>query len=244
MFDHVSVRVADLPASERFYDTVLPPLGMDSTYRTNTFVVWDNFALSEADDEATVTRGVHVAFAAATREQVDAFWQAGLDAGHPDDGAPGLRPQYADDSYGAFLRDPDGNSVEAVHLERRQRAGVIDHLWIRVADLAASTAFYRTIADAAGLVAQEDGPQRATFADGRGSDVSLSLLPGDATQNLHLAFPGDDDAVRRFHDGAVAAGYQSNGEPGERARYHPGYYAAYVLDPDGNNLEVVNHHRD
>jgi hypothetical protein len=49
--------------------------------------------------------------------------------------------------------------------------------------------------------------------------------------------------VRRFHADATAAGYRSNGEPGERARYHDGYYAAYVLDPDGNNIEVVNHHR-
>jgi catechol 2,3-dioxygenase-like lactoylglutathione lyase family enzyme len=54
---------------------------------------------------------------------------------------------------------------------------------------------------------------------------------------------GDDDAVRRFHGDAIAAGYRSNGEPGERPRYHAGYYAAYVLDPDGNNIEVVNHHR-
>ena len=43
---------------------------------------------------------------------------------------------------------------------------------------------------------------------------------------------------------AIAAGYRSNGEPGERPRYHPGYYAAYVLDPDGNNIEVVDHHRE
>jgi hypothetical protein len=49
--------------------------------------------------------------------------------------------------------------------------------------------------------------------------------------------------VRRFHEVATAAGYRSEGAPGERRRYHPGYYAAYVLDPDGNNVEVVNHHR-
>jgi catechol 2,3-dioxygenase-like lactoylglutathione lyase family enzyme len=60
-----------------------------------------------------------------------------------------------------------------------------------------------------------------------------------------MAFPSQDDgAIRRFHQAAIAAGYRSHGEPGERPRYHPGYYAAYVLDPDGNNVEVVNHHRD
>ena len=58
-----------------------------------------------------------------------------------------------------------------------------------------------------------------------------------------MAFPGDDDAVRRFYEETTAAGYRGNGEPGERPRYHAGYYAAYVLDPDGNNIEVVNHNR-
>jgi catechol 2,3-dioxygenase-like lactoylglutathione lyase family enzyme len=59
-----------------------------------------------------------------------------------------------------------------------------------------------------------------------------------------MAFPTHDDAdVQRFHDAAANAGYRSNGGPGERPRYHPGYYSAFVLDPDGNNIELVNHHR-
>jgi catechol 2,3-dioxygenase-like lactoylglutathione lyase family enzyme len=59
-----------------------------------------------------------------------------------------------------------------------------------------------------------------------------------------VAFPADDDElVQGFHAAATEAGFTSHGEPGERPRYHPGYYAAYVLDPDGNNIEVVNHHR-
>jgi catechol 2,3-dioxygenase-like lactoylglutathione lyase family enzyme len=69
------------------------------------------------------------------------------------------------------------------------------------------------------------------------------VIAGEPTQNVHVAFSGDDDDVRRFHADATAAGYRSNGEPGERPRYHDGYYAAFVLDPDGNNIEVVNHHR-
>jgi catechol 2,3-dioxygenase-like lactoylglutathione lyase family enzyme len=75
------------------------------------------------------------------------------------------------------------------------------------------------------------------------SGGSLLLFAGRPTQNIHIAFSGQDDGVRRFHAGATAAGYRSNGEPGERPRYHAGYYAAYVLDPDGNNIEVVDHHR-
>ena len=61
---------------------------------------------------------------------------------------------------------------------------------------------------------------------------------------MHLAFPaGDDATVDAFHRAAVAAGYRDNGAPGERPEYHTGYYAAFVLDPDGNNVEVVSHNR-
>ena len=55
--------------------------------------------------------------------------------------------------------------------------------------------------------------------------------------------PREDATVRAFHAAAIAAGYEDNGAPGERAVYHPGYYGAFVLDPDGHNVEVVNHNR-
>jgi catechol 2,3-dioxygenase-like lactoylglutathione lyase family enzyme len=72
--------------------------------------------------------------------------------------------------------------------------------------------------------------------------VENAAAPGTENSMQHVT-SGDDDDVRRFHADATAAGYRSNGEPGERALYHDGYYASYVLDPDGNNIEVVNHHR-
>jgi catechol 2,3-dioxygenase-like lactoylglutathione lyase family enzyme len=76
-----------------------------------------------------------------------------------------------------------------------------------------------------------------------GSTGSFSRVRGEPTESVHLAFPSDDDReVRRFHETATDAGYRGNGPPGERPRYHPGYHAAYVLDPDGNNVEVVNDH--
>jgi catechol 2,3-dioxygenase-like lactoylglutathione lyase family enzyme len=243
VFDHVTIRVTDRAASEAFYTTVLAPLGIDVTYSTGAFAEWQDFSLTQADADHPTTRRLHVAFVAPTREQVDAFWQAGLDAGHQDDGAPGERPQYLEDYYGAFLRDPDGNSVEAVHHGRLRRAGIIDHLWIRVADLPAATAFYTAVAPATGLHVRHAGEDRTTLIDGD-QGGSFSLVPGEPTAGLHMAFPGDEAAVRRFHADAVAAGYRPNGEPGERPQYHPGYYASYVLDPDGNNIEVVDHHRD
>ena len=67
---------------------------------------------------------------------------------------------------------------------------------------------------------------------------------GGRAEHVHLAFPAQDDAtVRAFHAAALAAGYEDHGGPGERAAYHPGYYGAFVLDPDGHNVEVVNHNR-
>jgi catechol 2,3-dioxygenase-like lactoylglutathione lyase family enzyme len=77
--------------------------------------------------------------------------------------------------------------------------------------------------------------------DGPGS---FSVLSGEnVTEALHLAFPASDNgAVDDFHQAAVEAGYRDNGQPGERS-YHPGYYSAYALDPDGHNVELVNHNR-
>jgi catechol 2,3-dioxygenase-like lactoylglutathione lyase family enzyme len=241
MFDHVTIRVTDRIRSERFYDTVLAPLGIDRTYRTGTFSEWQNFQLTGADNAYPPTRRLHVAFAAPSRKQVDEFWQAGTEAGYPDDGQPGPRPRYRSDYYGAFLLDPDGNSAEAVHHGGPRRGRIIDHLWIRVADVAAAKRFYETVAPYAGLRLRDETTDRVQFV---GNSGSFSLVRGKPTEHLHLAFPSDDDGdVQRFHQAATDAGYRSNGPPGERPRYHPGYYAAYVLDPDGNNIEVVNHRR-
>jgi catechol 2,3-dioxygenase-like lactoylglutathione lyase family enzyme len=241
MFDHVTIRVTDRGASERFYDRVLAELAIDRTYRTRTFTEWHDFSLTHADEANPLTRRLHLGFVAPSREHVDAFWRAGTEAGYADDGPPGPRPEYGDDYYGGFLLDPDGNSAEAVHFEGLREGGNVDHVWIRVADLPAAKRFYETIAPHAGLRLDIDRPERVQFT---GDTGSFSLLSGAPTENVHLAFPTDDDAdVRRFHQAATGAGYRSKGAPGERPRYHPGYYAAYVLDPDGNNIEVVNHHR-
>ena len=245
MFDHVGVRVSDLGASERFYRTVLGALGAEPSYADPELVEWEDWAIGPPDDEHPVTRGLHVAFRARDRAQVDAFWQAGVDAGHRDDGAPGPRPQYGPTYYGGFLLDPDGNSVEAVHSDREHAVpvGFIDHLWIRVRDPQASRRFYAAIAPHAGLRLAHDAPEIVRFS---GSDFSFSLVRDERplTEHVHLAFPASEDAtVRAFHAAAIAAGYEDNGAPGERATYHPGYYGAFVLDPDGNNVEVVNHNR-
>ena len=66
----------------------------------------------------------------------------------------------------------------------------------------------------------------------------------EPTENVHVAFPAEtNEAVDEFHRALTAARYRDNGPPGERPIYHPGYYGAFVLDPDGNNVELVNHNR-
>jgi catechol 2,3-dioxygenase-like lactoylglutathione lyase family enzyme len=242
MYDHVTLRVADLAIASSAFAALLDELEIEQTTKTSSFSVWGNFALTQTDEEHPIARRVHVALIAPTTAHVDRFWGVGIDVGFVDDGPAGPRRVYADDYYAGFLKDVGGNSFEAVHRAGARPNGTIDHVAIRVSDVEASTAFYSTIGDAAGLTIRRQAPDSAAFTVGE-SDGSLLVFAGEPTQNIHIAFSGDDDDVRRFHADAIAAGYRSNGEPGERPCYHDGYYAAYVRDPDGNNIEVVNHHR-
>jgi catechol 2,3-dioxygenase-like lactoylglutathione lyase family enzyme len=240
MFDHVGITVSDRADSVRFYALLLDVLGQAKTHSGDDFDEWDDFALA---DGAAVTRGLHIGFRAASREHVDAFWRAGVDAGYRDDGPPGPRPQYTPDYYGSFLLDPDGNSAEALHYDGMRADGVVDHLWIRVADVDRARRFYETVAPHAGFVQRATHPDRANFGAGNGS-FAVVHDGGATTENVHLAFPATANAaVDAFHRALVEAGYADNGPPGERPQYHAGYYAAFVLDPDGNNVELVNHHR-
>jgi len=241
VFDHVAVRVADLRESRQFYEPALAMLGFGEPFDGGDYFEWDDLAIGAATDERPVTRNLHVALVAPSRDAVDEWWRRLVDAGYRDDGAPGPRPLYSDDYYGGFVRDPDGNSVEAVHHEDPRADGcTIDHVWMRVRDVDASARFYDTIAPACGF--EKHVGRWTHFHRGR---VSFTLVAGDTpTENVHLAFPARDNAtVAEFHRVAVEAGYHDNGPPGERPVYHPGYYGAFVLDPDGNNVEAVCHNR-
>jgi catechol 2,3-dioxygenase-like lactoylglutathione lyase family enzyme len=195
---------------------------------------------------------LHVAFIAPSREHVDVFWRRSVDAGYVDAGAPGERPQYKPDYYGAFLLDPDGTSVEAVHHSDGCGGSHLDHLWIGVDDLDAAERFYTTIAPHAGLRKGQRCDSGVQFKGAgcdsgvqfKGAGTTFSLVhDGRASiQQLHLAFPAPDHkTVEDFHRTAVAAGYSDNGAPGERKQYHEGYFAAYVFDPAGTNVESVFH---
>jgi catechol 2,3-dioxygenase-like lactoylglutathione lyase family enzyme len=121
------------------------------------------------------------------------------------------------------------------------RGGGIDHLWMRVANVAASRRFYERIAPHTGFELARAAPDQVQFV---GPESSFTLRQGRPSENVHLAFgAGDNAAVDAFHRAATAAGYRDCGRPGERPEYHAGYYGAYILDPDGHNVEVVNHNR-
>jgi catechol 2,3-dioxygenase-like lactoylglutathione lyase family enzyme len=118
VFDHLTIRVSDRAASERFYDLVLPTIALERRHSGEEYTLWTEFSLAQATDDAPPTRRLHVGFTAPSRERVDEFWRAGTAAGFRDDGPPGPRPQYGDSYYGAFLLDPDGNNIELVNHDR------------------------------------------------------------------------------------------------------------------------------
>ena len=111
---------------------------------------------------------------------------------------------------------------------------LLDHVQLGVSDLAASKRFYRGVLQSLGRDLTGEG-EGYFFAD------ELFVSEGSSVSHVHLAFQAPDrETVQRFHAAAIAAGGRNNGAPGER-HYHPGYYAAFVLDPDGNNVEAVHH---
>jgi catechol 2,3-dioxygenase-like lactoylglutathione lyase family enzyme len=121
------------------------------------------------------------------------------------------------------------------------RGRLIDHIQLVVKDIAASKRFYKAVFEVLlipiGGEADDHIWADELFISTRESEAATGQLTG----RVHLAFQGKDrQTVQRFHHAALAAGGRDFGPPGER-KYHPGYYGAFVLDPDGNNIEVVFH---
>ncbi|WP_448136537.1 VOC family protein [Stenotrophomonas rhizophila] len=121
------------------------------------------------------------------------------------------------------------------------RGRLIDHLQLVVKDLAASRRFYQAVFDSIGIPIAGEGDTYFWADELFISTASSEAAAGQLTGRHHLAFQARDrTTVEAFHQAALAAGGQDNGAPGERP-YHPGYYAAFAIDPDGNNIEVVYH---
>jgi catechol 2,3-dioxygenase-like lactoylglutathione lyase family enzyme len=120
---------------------------------------------------------------------------------------------------------------------------VLDHVGIEVGDFDASRAFYEAALAPLGLtVVMEPLPQMAGFGS-EGKPWFWVIARGrPAVHGVHLAFQSPDrEAVHAFHAAALATGGSDNGPPAPRPIYHPHYYAAFALDPDGNNVEAVCH---
>lgn len=122
MIDHIGITVSNFDASKTFYDKAMKPLGASMLYVVPTEFSGGkkiggygrdhpSFWISEGERDGDRQ---HVAFTARSRGEVDAFYAAAIAAGGKDNGAPGLRPHYHADYYGAFVFDPDGNNIEAV----------------------------------------------------------------------------------------------------------------------------------
>ncbi len=125
--------------------------------------------------------------------------------------------------------------------QKLHRGRLIDHVHIVVRDLAASKRFYRAVCDVLGIAWGGEADDHFWVDELFVSSLESPASAGELTGRMHLAFQADDRAtVERFHAAALAAGGADRGAPGERP-YHPGYYAAFVLDPDGNNIEAVYH---
>jgi catechol 2,3-dioxygenase-like lactoylglutathione lyase family enzyme len=115
--DHATLRAKDLPSSPRFYEAALAPPGLGLEFEQEGLLAFgsgESGRLIIYASERPVA-GFHVAFSAPSREAVDRFHAAALEVGGRDNGAPGLRPQYHEGYYGAYIFEPDRNNVEAVH---------------------------------------------------------------------------------------------------------------------------------
>lgn len=124
---------------------------------------------------------------------------------------------------------------------------MIDHLSVGVSDLAAARTFYETALAPLGYRIVFEFPDgvfsMGVPTPGEGDPGGeLWFVPGDNPTGIHLALSAKDaEQVQAFYEAALAAGGADNGGPGERPQYHPGYYAAFVHDPDGHNIEAVCH---
>lgn len=125
--------------------------------------------------------------------------------------------------------------------QQLHRGRLIDHLQLVVRDLAASRRFYDAVFGTLGIPLGGEGDDHFWVDELFVSTTDSDAAQGEPTGRHHLAFQAADRAmVDAFYAAAIAAGGRDNGAPGERP-YHPGYYAAFVIDPDGNNIEAVHH---
>jgi len=112
VFDHVDVHASDYTESVRFYETVLAPLGIPNLVARDE---WTCFANLNVVNRQPATQNLHLCFYVREKAHVDAFHEAGIEAGYRSNGRPGYRKNYGPGYYASYLLDPDGNNVEALY---------------------------------------------------------------------------------------------------------------------------------
>lgn len=128
-----------------------------------------------------------------------------------------------------------------MEIQTLHRGRLIDHIQLIVRDIDASRRFYTALFEVLGVPLGGEGDDYFWVDELFVSTADSEAAAGELTGRHHLAFQARDRAmVEAWHAAGLKAGGRDNGAPGER-RYHPGYYAAFLLDPDGNNVEAVHH---
>ncbi|MEM1275208.1 MAG: VOC family protein [Pseudomonadota bacterium] len=277
MMMHMTLGSNDLGKAARFYDAVMPilnharaPISLDGflAYAPITGV-----SSGAATGQQTAGRispflcvcrpydgqpanqgnGFHIAWAAADKAAVEAFHAAALAHGGTDEGAPGPRPQYSADYFAAYIRDPDGNKLQAVFYEDGRQTGpggtILSHVTLPVDDLAAGLAFYEPVFASVGVTRHPSGetPGEDYAFSHNGADLPVvyvqrpfdgkSAAPGNGQ---HVSFFAATSAeVDQFYQTAIRLGARDEGPPGLRPAYTQPYYAAYIRDPWGTKIQAL-----
>jgi catechol 2,3-dioxygenase-like lactoylglutathione lyase family enzyme len=134
------------------------------------------------------------------------------------------------------------HGVRNAYIRTRKEVIMFDHISLKVRDFRKSLAFYRAALAPLGFEAQHVDEQGKSAGFGPKGSVGLWIAEGTPQSSAHVAFASKSrDAVAKFHDAGLRAGGKDNGKAGLRLDYAKDYYAAFLLDPDGNNVEAVSH---
>ncbi len=263
MYSHFTLGSNDLTRSRSFYNQTLAELGIVclADQHEAGFLMYglENgnfphiFISSPIDDlPATWSNGFHLAFNAKSQVEVENFYEIAIKNGAIDEGKPGLRKDYDEDYYGAYVRDLDGNKLQAVcYLNGRshwQQNSIVSHITFGLADLDRATNFYDATLGALDIQRLDHESDHESRGYGS-SRYELPVLyvqptfdgrPATWGNGLHVALLAETrKQVDEFFEKALENGGTSEGAPGLRPNYSPNYYAAYVRDPVGNKIQAV-----
>lgn len=258
MFTHFVFGSDDPNRAERFYQAVLPLLGFRRLDGGGAALLFDHgdglpqVVVPPSAGGRPVRRGngYHVAFHARDEATVQRFHAAALENGGSDEGSPGLRPHYAPDYYGAYVRDPAGNKLQAVTYRNGRTQGpggdIVSHITIGTANVPAAGVFYEAVLATLGLarlpVEESEDEDRAFGHAGRALPIVFAQRtfdgkpPAPSLDSFAVLRAPDRDAVVAFYEQGLRRGGRPLAAPAESADAGPRGYGAAITDPEGNPL--------